>query len=380
MNARISQKDVAVAANVSQALVSLILAEESGRGQAATKKMVRVSAATRLKVIEAAERLGYLPRANPRASALGQDKTLVYIRPPARREDSSSWVSQIEEERRQSIQNSLIEAACNQGFTMKVRICERAADILHWVQSAEVDGVFLGISGRELAGIEGARFPVISLCEKSLRAGDSVMVNQEEVVNQAVEHLQKNGHERIALLASCPGAHIAATRVFAFKECESTFGIQACESLLECASPEEFSGRFLALDRFAGRPTAIIAEDALALRILRELGCNGHSIPDDLSIIGIGNSAAAAFSAPLLTSVDLRNDEIGRAAVNLMIERLKNRPEAFLNIALSPQLQVRDSVARFGSEARALNQANAARPTQKPAPLISPKPQSLSKL
>ena len=111
MNARISQKDVAVAANVSQALVSLILAEESGRGQGDTKKMVRVSAATRLNVIEAAERLGYLPRANPRASALGKDKTLVYIRPPARREDSSSWISQIEEERRQSIQNSLIEAA-----------------------------------------------------------------------------------------------------------------------------------------------------------------------------------------------------------------------------------------------------------------------------
>ena len=342
---RISQKDVAAAANVSQALVSLILAEESGRGHGPTKKMVRVSAETRLKVLEAAARLGYLPRATPRSFTLGQDKTLVYIRPPARREDSSSWISQVEEERQQAIQNSLIEAACNQGFTIKVRIFERAADIPRWLQSAKVDGVFLGMGGLELAGMGRTKFPVISLCGKSLPSGDSVMVNQEEVVSQAVEHLQKNGHERIALLASCRGNDAVATRVFAFKDCAGAFGIHACEDFLGCHDAEEFAGSFCAMDPSGGRPTAIIAEEALALRIIRELGGLGLSVPEDLSVVGIGNSAAAAFSAPPLTSVDLRHDEIGRAAVNQMIDRLNKRSDAFMKISLSPQLQIRESVA-----------------------------------
>ena len=149
------------AANVSQALVSLILSEESGRSHRAGQKMVRVSEGTRLKVIEAAERLGYLPRANPRPSALGQDKTLVYIRPPARRDDASngSWMAQ-------------------------------AGDLPHWVQKAEVDGVFLGTFSQEVSGKVRTKFPVISLYGKSLPVGDSVLVDQEEVINQAVEHLQ----------------------------------------------------------------------------------------------------------------------------------------------------------------------------------------------
>jgi LacI family transcriptional regulator len=344
---RISQKDVAAAANVSQALVSLILSEESKRSSPRDQqKKVRVSEGTRLQVIEAAERLGYLPRANPRPSALGQDKTLVYIRPPARRTDAGndSWMAQVEEDGHQAIQNSLIEAACNQGFTLKVRICEQADDMPQLLQSEEVDGVFLGVCSREVAGKIQTKCPVISLCGKSLPFGDAVMVDQEEVISQAVEYLQKCGHQDIALLAACPGDHTLASRIFAFKECEGTFGIQASEEFLNCRSPGEFVEKFQAGNLPGGRPTAIIAEEALALRIIRDLGGVGLSVPEDLSVVGIGNSAAAAFSSPPLTSVDLRYSEIGRAAVNQMIERLKIRSDVFLKIALSPQLQIRESV------------------------------------
>ncbi len=343
---RISQKDVAAAANVSQALVSLILSEESGRSHRAGQKKVRVSEGTRLKVIEAAERLGYLPRANPRPSALGQDKTLVYIRPPARRDEASngSWMAQAEEDAHQAIQNSLIEAACHQGFTIKVRICEQAGDLPHWLQKAEVDGVFLGTCSREVAGEVRTKFPVISLCGKSLPVGDSVLVDQEEVINQAVEYLKKCGHQDIALLASCPDEHTFASRVFAFKECAGAFGIHASEEFLDCRDPAEFVAKFRAGGPSGRPPTAIIAEEALALRIIRDLGGIGLSVPEDLSVVGIGNSAVAAFSSPPLTSVDLRYSEVGRAAVNQMIARLNKRSDVFLKIALSPQLQIRESV------------------------------------
>lgn len=362
---RISQKDVAAAAKVSQALVSLILAEESGRGQGAGKT-VRVSAQTRMKVLEAAEKMGYLPRPTSRASGAGHGQTLVYLRPCAPRGNGkdASWKTQIEEEVHQAVQNSVIEAACSQGFTMKVRLCEQADDLSRFLQSAEADGVFLGACNREMAGKVRTKVPVISLSGQSLAHGDCVMVDQEEVINQAVEYLQKNGHRRIALLASCPGGYPVASRIHAFNDCAKSFGVELCERFLDCENPAEFVAGFQAMALSIGRPSAIIADEALALRIIRALGEVGLSVPADLSVVGIGNSSAAPFSSPPLTSVDLRYDEVGRRAVDLMIERIKKPSAVFLKIALSPQLRIRESV---GSPDFAENDPSQENHNQRPA-------------
>ncbi len=58
------------------------------------------------------------------------------------------------------------------------------------------------ISRKDVVAAANVSQALVSRCGKSLPVGDSVLVDQEEVINQAVEPLQKCGHQVIAPLAS----------------------------------------------------------------------------------------------------------------------------------------------------------------------------------
>ena len=106
-------------------------------------------------------------------------------------------------------------------------------------------------------------------------------------------------------------------------------------------------GGTLALLRGAERPTAIIALGtrilAGVLRAARDLGL---SVPRDLSVLSVGDTDLAAVHTPAITALRWSLEDVGRAAAELLLQRLRGDVGHAQSRALLPvDLVLRESCA-----------------------------------
>lgn len=94
------------------------------------------------------------------------------------------------------------------------------------------------------------------------------------------------------------------------------------------------------------RPTAVVcATDTYAFPLLTLASRHGIEVPRDLSVVGYMNTDACENSVPPLTSVSLSGEEIGRVAVDLIYERLKNPSMMVRHVSVGTRLVERLSCA-----------------------------------
>ena len=138
-------------------------------------------------------------------------------------------------------------------------------------------------------------------------------------------------------------------RIAGFREVFAEAGIDpAGAQLCIQASPMDFAqGGTLALLRGAERPTAIIALGtrilAGVLRAARDLGL---SVPRDLSVLSVGDTDLAAVHTPAITALRWSLEDVGRAAAELLLQRLRGDVGQAQSRALLPvDLVLRESCA-----------------------------------
>jgi DNA-binding LacI/PurR family transcriptional regulator len=93
------------------------------------------------------------------------------------------------------------------------------------------------------------------------------------------------------------------------------------------------------------RPTALfVGSDVMALGVLEATQSSGWTVPDDLALVGFDNISFARVAAVPLTTVDGRTAELGRIAVQLLVDRIESQSAgSFQHIILPPALIVRRS-------------------------------------
>jgi len=96
------------------------------------------------------------------------------------------------------------------------------------------------------------------------------------------------------------------------------------------------------------RPTAVVTYGRTeAAPIICAAGQIGLSVPEDLSLINIGEYPIG-YLGPMLTTMILPQREMGRQAVDMLIEKIENPDRALPPRALPFDLEVGDSVAPPG--------------------------------
>ena len=85
------------------------------------------------------------------------------------------------------------------------------------------------------------------------------------------------------------------------------------------------------------------ANDLMALGVIEACREIQLRIPEDISLIGMDNTTWGQFVSPPISSVTMREDEIGRMAATLLMERIQNPNKQSSIIRLSPDLVVRES-------------------------------------
>ena len=162
----------------------------------------------------------------------------------------------------------------------------------------------------------------------------------------AAAHLSSLGHIHIAHIDGGLGAG-AATRRAGFEAGIAELGLEGSSRVVRGSFTEEggFRGAY-ELFRSGVRPTAIFAaNDLAAIGAVSAAEANGLRVPRDLSVMGYDNSHLARLRHLSLTSIDQAAAELGRLAIDRILERIETgRTEAIHNI-ITPSLVVRGSTA-----------------------------------
>ncbi|HEX8939232.1 MAG TPA: LacI family DNA-binding transcriptional regulator [Candidatus Limnocylindrales bacterium] len=335
---RPTSADVAREAGVSRTTVSFVLNE---------REDVAISEATRRRVVEAAERLGYQPHAAARQLARGLTLTIGLVLRQSAEQIAADAVLP-------ATVQGLTSAARRAGYQVMVEaLPPDSGDYAQLLRSRRVDG--LVVSGprqdeADLVALQREGFPIV--LQGSLAGLDvpSVDVDNRAGARDAVAYLLGLGHRRIACVTNAPLAYTsAAERLAGYREALEAAGIDFDESLVEAGSFDAGSGH-AAMDALLRRTSfsaAFVASDVVALGALGAVRAAGGRVPRDLSVVGFDDISLAAYFDPPLTTIRVPAYDLGEAAGSALLARIAGEPVPARTL-LGTELLVRGSAASVG--------------------------------
>ncbi len=324
--------DVAAMAGVSTATVSRVLSQPQ-----------RVAEPTRLRVLQVVQSLGYSPNVAARTLRTLRAAKILLTVPDISNPFFASVIRGAE------------EVARDAGYAIVVgdtrhdpEVEDQYADML---SRREVDGlIFLGHrlpeSLKPLLAAQGPAAPIVNGCEYSPDIGvPSVHIDNAAASVDAIEHLIALGHRDIGVIAGpsispisrdrLAGAMIAADRHGLRDRLRVRAGDYSARSAFEQA------GALISRD-----VTAIFCfSDEMAMGAISAIGRAGLSCPGDVSVIGFDDLPLARFFQPALTTIAQPKAMIGRRAVELLVDILRNVESPLRQVTLRHELVVRDSTA-----------------------------------
>lgn len=335
MKNRPTMNDVAAAAGVSQATVSMVL-NNSATG--------RVSAETAKRVTEAAQELGF--RANVHAKVLREGKARMIGLIGDEVATTPFAGEMILGAQQEAWRQGYVLLALDTAGDAKL---ERAA--ISMMQSYRVAGViYAAMYHRPLALPKGlAGIPTVCVNAQD-QSGAVTSIFPDEVAGgeAAARVLLAAGHRDIAMINIAPeGSELPAAsgRLRGFAATLSAAGVSLGQDRQRFGTGGYEDGLIQGLDLLGqpDRPSAIFcANDRTALGAYHAAEKLGLSIPDDVSIVGFDNqSLLAPMFTPALTTFQLPLAEMGRLAVAEVL----NRGSETKRLAVECSPQIRQSVA-----------------------------------
>ena len=155
---------------------------------------------------------------------------------------------------------------------------------------------------------------------------DTVVSDNRRGGRLVAEAMVELGHRRIALIAGPENTTTSRDRERGFREQLKAAGVAFDESLRRVGQFSHHSGYQWCLDLLASerRPTAVFAaNDVIAFGALDAARRVGVRVPSELSIVGFDDIDMAGWEGFDLTTVRQPLAEMGRAAANLLIERIE---------------------------------------------------------
>ena len=319
--------DIALAAGVSQATVSLVLAGGT---------TARISAETRKRVRATAAEMGYVRRGPARGTGmvallLDEVNTTPFAMP-------------------------FLDAAKDE------------AAALGWLVAAFVTGgdaatetaIVQTLSALDLQGVLYTRLitktvhppealfslPTVLLnCHESSRRLPSVVPGDVAGMQAATEALIRAGHRRIGHIPGEDWAEATRDRLRGYKQALAAHDIAFDQVLVARPAWTVGSGQ-AAMDALlaSAHPTAVTCfNDRVAIGAYEAIRARGLSIPGDISVMGFDNEDLVAHLTPPLSTVQLPHDEMARVAMALLADR--PHPLTYQRIKVDSPLVLRGSVA-----------------------------------
>lgn len=321
--------DVAQAAGVSHQTVSRVLHDSPN-----------VSGDTRERVLAAIRMLDYRPNSVARALATGRSKTLGVVTFDTTLYGPASTLLGIE------------RAAHDAGYAVSISSLrslnrETVLAAIQQLRGQGVDGVAVIAPMR--AGVDALRhvkpgFPVVAVQAGPNASIPVATVDQVAGAAAATRHLLQLGHKTVWHLAGPGDWKEAEERIEGWRSVLESAGAPVPELLRGDWTPR--SGYELGQELLQIRELSavFVANDQMALGLLRRLHEAGREVPRDLSVVGFDDIPEAAYFTPPLTTVRQDFTELGRRSLRTLLGRIEGE-EVTMRVVVAPVLVMRDSTA-----------------------------------
>ncbi|MEV0614727.1 LacI family DNA-binding transcriptional regulator [Nonomuraea sp. NPDC050404] len=317
---RVTLRDVADRLGLSANTVSRALA---GKDQ--------VSEATRDMIRAEAKRLGYVPNSHARSLVSGRTMVVGLVITNPSNPFYAALISAVERQCRAA------------GYSVLLLVTEDSEDneerAVQQLLRTSVDGV-LGVATECRSdvwdGLSGAGIPVVQLSRDIPGRGmDFVGIDVESAIHEAVVRVARTGVRRIWLLEEDLRVSTVAARTAGFRRALDDLGIAHAHSLVLKVPTRRTSGATLPWrpdDAYAlaanlitpgNHPDLVVtANDYFALGVYQAIRECGLAVPDDVRVLGYGDHPFAGYLQPALSTIRLPAEEVGTAAVDLLLRRI----------------------------------------------------------
>ncbi|MER6788274.1 LacI family DNA-binding transcriptional regulator [Streptomyces sp. NPDC000658] len=330
--------DVARQAGVSHQTVSRVLGDHPN-----------VREATRARVLRAIEEMGYRRNFSARALATRRTRTLGVVASDTTLYGPASTLFALEEAAR--AQGYLVSTVSLRRLTM-----ESLAEALDHLSEGGVEGVVAIAPQRSavdaLAELRHP-FPVVIVGGGPGVDIAGVSVDQHLGARLATGHLLAAGHRTVWHLAGPEEWQEAADRAAGWRDTLESAGVEPPMLLRGDWSPLSGyrAGQELAGWVGRGLTAVFVANDQMALGVLRALREAGVRTPQDVAVVGFDDIPEAEFFAPPLTTVRQDFSAVGKQGIALLLDQIEGRPPATApRVAIEPQLVVRASTFPYAAQ------------------------------
>ena len=304
--------DIAIALNISKSTVSRALHEHSD-----------INASTRKAVLEMAQKLDYTPNLFAQSLVRSRSNTIGIIVPEFLTYFFPTVIIGATEVATRAGYNVVI---CQSQESLKSEIAN-----VNVLLTSRVEGVLVSMT-RETGTFDHFRsferhgIPMVfynRVCDEI--NSPKVLVNDYEGAFKATEHLIKNKYKRIAYIGGPPNLQLSTNRLNGYLDALKRYGLPANDELIvACDLSKESSVKSAKkLLGLAKPPDAVFCvNDPTAIELMLVAKSKGISIPDELGVVGFSNDPIAAIIEPALTTVEQPVAEMGRAAMQLLLNML----------------------------------------------------------
>jgi LacI family transcriptional regulator len=302
--------DVAALAGVSPSAASRVLSGDS---------TVRVSEATRERVLHAARELDYVPNHAGRSLRTSRTSTIALVVP-----DVTSAVFA-------ELANGAEQEAAARGLAIVLGRAERVRKDDDWLRrmlgESRIDGVILqlpdGTEAGDLEAMVGRETPIVIINSMDEGPLSTIVLDDAEGIRTAVEHLRSLGHRDLGLVGGSPSNATARRREEGFRSALEAAGLPVREDWITRLGYTGADGRSAvdALDSHGPLPTGLVVANLnSALGVLAAIHARDLRVPSDVSIVALHDVWYADATWPPITTVRMPLRELGTAAVARVVD------------------------------------------------------------
>jgi len=280
-----------------------------------------VKRATREKVMQAIESLGYVPSGVAQSLRSKRTRSLALLVPDI---TNIFWPT---------VARGVEDAAQSRGYS--ILLCNTDEDIvkqnryLDVVVGQRVDGVIIAPRNSEaqhLTKLRQHKIPTVVI-DRHIKGWDVDSVRCDSIAGSKalVEHLVQLGHKRIAIVTGPKNTSTSQERVAGYRLALNEAGLPIDERLIRhgefrSESKVRMMEELLTKDL---RPTAIFtANNVIMMRVFDALTAAGIRIPQDMALVCFDDLPNISRVFPFFTVTDQPAYEMGVNAAQLLLSRL----------------------------------------------------------
>lgn len=323
-------RDVAAAAGVSTATVSKFL-----------NGLQRFTPQVEERLTEVIARLGYRANQQARSMVTGQTRSFGLAVQDVRNPHFANIIKGANRVALERDYNLLV-----------VDVQERAEHERHLLEAlaGRVDGLIVSsrLPDESLQWLSELGKPVVFFGRRDAPGIRCVRTDGQRAACMLGRHLVETGRRRIAYLGF-PVARWDGERLAGLTEALAESGLTPQTHAVDAPTMEGGQREASALLLAGTRPDAVVCyNDLVAIGLMHEAQALGLRVPEDVAIAGFDDIPVAAFMQPALTTVNMRSEEQGEAAMRLLLEAVCGQAQDASDVMLEPRLVPRASTARVG--------------------------------